>query len=57
MADPYVPLHGPFWTDGIFQVHERSEGRYTASRVNGMLYFQGDLKACAQWIERERKNN
>lgn len=45
----------PFWTDGTFQVFERSEGHYTASRVNGSVYFRGSLESCANWIAKERK--
>ncbi len=57
MVDPYIPLSKPFWTDGIYQVHERSEGRYTASRINGSIHFQGSLSSCAQWLEREMRKN
>lgn len=57
MPQPYIPLTDPFWSDGTFQVHERSEGHYTASRINGAVHFQGSLKSCAEWIERERVNN
>lgn len=50
----YIPDTAPFWTDGTFQVHERSEGHYTASRCNGMVHFQGSLKSCAEWILRQQ---
>lgn len=55
MAEAYLPLHAPFWSDGTFQVHERSEGHFTASYVNGCIHFQGSLRSCADWIERERE--
>lgn len=54
MADAYVPLHTPFYDDGEFRVYERSEGHFTATRCNGSIHFQGSLRSCADWIERER---
>lgn len=54
MADAYVPLHSPFYDDGEFRVYERSEGHFTATKINGAIHFQGTLKDCAKWILRQQ---
>ena len=54
MAEAYIPLHAPFYDDGEFRVYERSEGHFTATRVNGAVHYQGDLRGCARWIESQK---